>query len=101
MQIESLLKIEDIMRIFGLSRVSIYRRVSEARAGKSQFPLPIGKRKENLRWNATDIEAFCQSRTTSMPVVASPKQQRKKARANQEVVRATLEKHGIFDKSNQ
>jgi len=60
-EIEALLGIDDIMRIFGLSRVSIYRKVGEARAGKCEFPLPIWGSKQKLRWNAADIEQYIQA----------------------------------------
>jgi predicted DNA-binding transcriptional regulator AlpA len=53
---------EDMMRIFGLSRTSIYRRLREARAGRGGLPLPIPTgAKRSLRWNAEDVEKFMQS----------------------------------------
>jgi predicted DNA-binding transcriptional regulator AlpA len=61
-EIETLLGIEDIMRIFGLSRVSIYRKVAAARAGQNHFPVPLGEKKERLRWCAASIEAYCNTR---------------------------------------
>ena len=99
--IEPLLKVEDVMRILGLSRVSIYRKVSEARAGNGRFPLPIGDAKQKLRWNADDVEAFCQSRSMApMPVmVTSPKQQRPKKQSYEQrqasARQALAERHGI------
>jgi predicted DNA-binding transcriptional regulator AlpA len=60
--IDPLLGIKEMMRITGLSRVSVYRKVSAARAGQSRFPIPVSERKERLRWCATDIEAYCQAR---------------------------------------
>ena len=67
-EIETLLGIEDVMRIFGLSRVSVYRRVGEARQGKSRFPLPVSTAKQKLKWSAADIEAFCQSGNATQPL---------------------------------
>ena len=98
-EIEALLGIEDIMRIFNLSRVSIYRKVKEAREGNSQFPLPLwGKQK--LRWNAADVEAFCRPKTVSQVQVQvnNSKQQRQSAkdtRARQASVEQALARHGI------
>ena len=59
-EIEALLVIDDLMKIFGLSRVSIYRKVGEARAGKSAFPLPVFGSKHRLRWNPADVEQYIQ-----------------------------------------
>ena len=67
MKIKPLLGIDDLMEILGLSRVSIYRKVAEAREGKSDFPLPIWNAKHRLRWNATDIEQYIQPRTAQVP----------------------------------
>ena len=54
--------VEDLMRIFQLSRVSIYRRLREARAGRGGLPLPIPTgTKRSLRWNAEDVRKFMQS----------------------------------------
>ena len=62
-KIDPLLGITDLMEILGLSRVSIYRKVAEARDGKGSFPLPIWDAKHRLRWNAADIEQYVQPRT--------------------------------------
>jgi hypothetical protein len=57
------LGVGDMERIFKLKRVSVYRRTSEARAGRGGFPLPIamGGAKRNLRWNVADVRKFLQS----------------------------------------
>ena len=62
-EIETLLGVEDMMRIFGLSRVSVYRKTAAARAGQSRFPIPIGENKERLRWCAASVEAYCKTRS--------------------------------------
>ena len=95
-----LLSIADITQIFGVSQVSVYRWVGEARKGNSRFPLPIGDTKQKLRWLSSDIEAFCLSRSTArLPVIStSPKQQRQKGKSHQirqEMVHQALERHGI------
>ena len=103
--IEPLLGIDDLMRITGLSRVSIYRNVSKARAGITCFPLPVWGPKQKLMWNAAEVEAFFQSRTApQVPVIKDTKQQRrssKELQARNEAARKALaERHGIFLNSN-
>jgi|GEM_PF-2451342 len=96
-----LLGIADIMKIFGISQVSVYRWVSEARKGNSRFPLPIGDTKQKLLWLAGDITAYCQSRSTAQMsvTVSSPKQHRQKEKSHQErqaaAHKALAERHGI------
>ena len=59
---ETLLTTEDMMRIFGLSRTSIYRRLKEARAGRGGLPLPIPTgTKQAIRWNAEDVKKFLEN----------------------------------------
>jgi predicted DNA-binding transcriptional regulator AlpA len=65
MQIEPLLRVEDIMKIFGTSRVTIYRWVNEARAGKSRFPAPLNGTKRKLLWSADRIARFCETEPAS------------------------------------
>ena len=105
-EIEALLGIEDLMRITGLSRVSIYRKVSEARSGTGGFPLPVWGRKQKLRWNAAEVEAFCQSRSApQVPVVSNSKQERRAAKElrarSESAQKALAERHGIFLNSNK
>jgi predicted DNA-binding transcriptional regulator AlpA len=59
--IEPLLGIDELMRITGLSRVSIYRKVAAARVGQSRFPIPLSDRKEQLKWSAASVESYCQT----------------------------------------
>ena len=103
-EIEALLGIDDLMRIFGLSQVSIYRKVREARAGNGQFPLPVWGSRKKLRWNAAEVEAFCQSRTTPQVPVKTGKQRReaKALRARNMSAQQTLaDRHGIFVNSGK
>jgi len=99
--IEPLLGIREMMRITGLSRVTIYRNVSKARAGTTCFPLPVWGPKQRLMWNAAEVEAFFQSRAAPQaPVVRDTKQQRRSAKelqARHEAARKALaERHGIY-----
>ena len=55
---------EDIMRIFGLSRVSIYRRLRAGREGGHcglPLPLPTGGAKRSLRWNTETVKQFLEN----------------------------------------
>jgi predicted DNA-binding transcriptional regulator AlpA len=101
-----LLEINDIKRIFGISQVSVYRWVSASRAGTSRFPLPIGGSKQKLRWNAGDIEAYCQSSNgATMPVAVKtlkqPKREKQTLQQRQEATRTALARHGIVINLNQ
>jgi predicted DNA-binding transcriptional regulator AlpA len=59
------LTVEDIRQIFKLSRVSIYRRLREARAGRGGLPLPIPTGpKQRLLWNAEDVRKFLHNNET-------------------------------------
>jgi len=57
--IEPLLNVEDIMRMFHVSRVTVYRWIALARRNQSRFPLPVGGHKQKLCWNRADVERFC------------------------------------------
>jgi len=96
---EPLLGIADIMKIFSLSKVSIYRKVAAARAGKIRFPLPAMDANQRLMWTVSSIESFFQEKSV-LPQIVIPdpaKQQReKKSHQNrQEASWKILEKHGI------
>ena len=66
-QIEPMLHIGDIKKIFGVSQATVYRWLAEARAGKNSLPLPLNGYKRKLLWNAADVEAFCQTKIQRMP----------------------------------
>ena len=55
---EKLLTIADIMELFGVSRVSVYRWINLARKGQHRFPLPVGDHKQKLRWSREAIAAY-------------------------------------------
>jgi len=56
------LTVKDLMQILKLSRVSVYRRLKEARAGHGGLPLPIpSEGKRSLRWNAEAVRQFLQN----------------------------------------
>jgi len=56
------LTVEDLMQILKLSRVSVYRRLKEARAGRGGLPLPIPSgTKQRLRWNAETVRQFLEN----------------------------------------
>ena len=95
--IEPLLGIDELMRITGLSRVSIYRKVAASRAGQSRFPVPLGDRKERLKWSAASVEAYCQTQpvTPSPVIVPSPSKQTKLMQERRAHTEAILAGHGI------
>jgi len=89
--------IEDIMRIFRLSRVSIYRRLREAREGRGGLPLPIPTgTKRSLRWNADTVRQFLQNADSTPPMPPPPtiESAAKRSARNQAALRE-LEKFGI------
>ena len=90
------LAIEDMMRIFRLSRISIYRRLREARAGRGGLPLPIPTgRKQRLRWNAETVRQFLQNAnepqaTPTLEIESAKSRQKRHAEAMKQ-----LERFGI------
>jgi predicted DNA-binding transcriptional regulator AlpA len=94
---KALLGTADLMRIFGLSRVSIYRKVAEARAGLGRFPLPVSGVKQKLRWSVDNVEAFCQSMNTPSPISAPspPSKITKSMQERKTQTAAILAAHGI------
>ena len=95
------LTVADIRNIFGVSRVSVYRWVSEARAGKSQFPEPLFGYKRRLLWSRNSIVQFCESQPQSIApqqsVVTGKKERRtaKEREQRKESTRQVLAHHGI------
>ena len=66
--LEETLTSKDIMRIFGLSKASFYRRLREARAGRGGLPLPISTgAKRSLRWNAATVRQFLENADGTSP----------------------------------
>jgi len=95
--IEPLLKVEDVMKIFGTSKVTIYRWVNEARAGKSRFPAPLNGYKRRLLWSADTIARFCESQAVAQPPVSvpSPSKQAKSVQERRAHTETILAGHGI------
>ena len=75
---EPLLTIADIMKIFGVSRVSVYRWIAESRAGRGRFPLPIGGHKQKLRWNRDAILAYQNANNPQPEKIESAAQRQKR-----------------------
>jgi len=104
-EIERLLKVEDIMRIFDYSQVSVYRMVREMREGKeSQIPRPLDSGyKRSLRWSRRSVEEFCEARAAPPPSVSvvspSPVKQAKAQREQQEATLQALARHNIYPNS--
>ena len=101
MQIDSLLGIDDIRKIFGgISQVTVYRWLREARQGQSRFPLNINGaegKKRKLFWNPADIERYLQSQSVPSPPPppVTPRRRAKTERVRQAAVQQVLKRHGI------
>ena len=95
-----ILLVKDLMRILRASRPTVYRWLAERRMGIGTFPLPISQAGRQLRWNADDIEQFCQSQSNvRLPIAIANSKQRREKKAfqdRQEAAAAVLEKHGIL-----
>jgi len=88
------LLIEEVAEILGLSTFSVYRLVEQRRNGVGGFILPISKKGAKMRFLASDLEFYIQSRTS--PVSASPVRQSKAdAKRRQERTTAGLQRHGL------
>jgi predicted DNA-binding transcriptional regulator AlpA len=64
-ELEPLLKVEDIMRLCHVSRVTVYKWIALARKGEGNFPLPVFGRKQKLCWNRDDVENFCKAQSAN------------------------------------
>jgi len=103
-EIETLLSIDDLTRIFGLSRVSVYRKVAAAKAGEAQFPVPINGDRQRLRWDASAVEAYIKSKTAPKRQIqiVSPAKQKKQLKSHSEFTSIGKARHGIvINKSNK
>ena len=89
--------VEDIMRIFCLSRVSVYRRLREARAGRGGLPLPIPTgTKRSLRWTVESVREFLQNANDAPPTPTTPKIESAAQRATRNrAAMKQLERFGI------
>jgi predicted DNA-binding transcriptional regulator AlpA len=53
---------EKMTQTFQMSLATLYRRVKEARAGRSSFPLPLQTgTKKSLRWSAESVRQYLQN----------------------------------------
>jgi predicted DNA-binding transcriptional regulator AlpA len=92
--LEPLLEIRDIMRIFGYPRSTVYRRLREARAGRGGLPLPIPTgAKRSLRWNAEDVRKFLENTDKAPPTQEIETATQRQRRHN--AAMKTLERFGI------
>ena len=97
------LTIDDIMRIFHLSRNTVYRRLREARAGRGGLPLPIPTgAKRSLRWNAEDVKKFLESANDQPQTSPTLKMESAKSRQKRHAeAMKKLERFGIIPKEVQ
>ena len=97
---EPLLAIEDIMRIFKLSRVSVQRRLQKARAGRGGLPLPIpSERKQSLRWCPETVRHFLQNTSTPQTPPTLTIESEKSRQKRHAAAMKTLERFGIKTKT--
>ena len=93
------LTVTDMMQIFQISRVSVYRKVSDGREGRQcGLPLPIPTRpKQRLRWNVETVRKFLEN-GDGMPLPSStpPFESEAKRAARNRVALRELEKFGII-----
>jgi predicted DNA-binding transcriptional regulator AlpA len=86
--IEPLLTITDVMKIFSISQPTVYRWLALARRGESRFPLPVGGRKQKLRWSRESILAFQNANNPQPPNIESASERNKRHRAAMERLRS-------------
>jgi len=77
-EIQETLTVQDIMRIFHVSGITVYRWVNLARQGKTKFPPPIGGHKQKLCWSRDAIAAFQNGVNTLPPKPESAKSRQKR-----------------------
>jgi len=88
---------DDLMRDLKMSRSTLYRHVKEARAGRSNFPLPIQTGpKRNLRWNAASVRNFLQNGNDTPPTSPTLKiESAKSVRVRHTEAMKKLEQKGV------
>ena len=64
---QRLLRRQEVEELTGLSRASIYRLMRSGR-----FPLPVRVSASAVRWKASDIAAWIQSRPVATSEIGSP-----------------------------
>jgi len=87
-----LFQVEDIMRIFHASRVTVYRWLALARQGKHGLPLPVGGHKQRLLWSRASIEEYCRAQSAPSPEEIAERERRQRQDA---AVIALLERYEI------
>jgi len=95
-QVSEVLSIADIMRIFHIAQPTVYRWVTKARRGESQFPLPIGGHKQKLCWSRAAIANFQNGGSTPPPKPESAKSRQKRHAAACQ----SLKRQGVNIKTN-
>ena len=95
---EKLLTITDIMEIFGVRQVTVYRWIALARKGQHRFPLPIGDHKQKLRWSRESIVAY-QNASNPQPAPKFESEAQRKKRHGDAM--KSLEAKGVKFKKKQ
>jgi predicted DNA-binding transcriptional regulator AlpA len=89
------LLIAEVAALLRVSQTTIYRWTSESRAGRSDFPAPISRRKGKNRWLAADIERYIESQSAGLPEYVRPAQRKKDYQCRQDAAVTALARHGI------
>jgi hypothetical protein len=87
---EQFLKIDEVAELLRCSVITIRRRLSSARCGKSKFPLPITKSHEQALWRVDDILNYTENQLPTLERETS-----KQAFHRQRSELAGLARHGI------
>jgi hypothetical protein len=97
LEMQVTLTIEDIMRIFRLAKVSVYRRLREMREGRDGGlppPIPSGP-KQRLRWNPETVMEFLESTDSTPQKPTLPIESETQRAARNRAALRELEKFGI------
>ena len=93
MQIEPVLTMDDVTKIFRVSIPTVNRWLRAARQGQNHFPLPVNGPGRKLIWSKDAIENFLAgiSQAASAPKVETASKRRRR----HEAAMSELEKHGV------
>jgi len=92
-KLEPLLGAQDIILLFCISLATLFRWLREARAGRSDFPLPVPSPGRRLLWKRDSIEAYlAKQHPPNVPKIETPSQLKKRHNAAMSQLET---KHGV------
>lgn len=100
------LHLPDLMALFGVAESTVRRWTSEARAGRSRFPLPLdmgrnGNRKGKLFWSRESIIAFQNNDQSQVPPSMPNIESAVKRQKRHAIAMKSLERKGVILPSSQ